>query len=133
MSRTTTLVSTKQSLRRHRAALEGTVAVVMTMGALHDGHLSLVERAGQVADHVILTDFVNPLQFGPGEDFEAYPRDLDADLDQVEGLLDLVFAPENREMHPAWAPTASVSADCAGTHLVAAPRLYPLEGRLQVS
>src|SRR5699024_7409773 len=114
MNRTTTLVSTKQSLRRHRAALEGTVAVVMTMGALHDGHLSLVERARQVADHVILTDFVNPLQFSPGADFEAYPRDLDADLDQVEGLVDLVFAPDTRERYPARPPTVSVSAGRAG-------------------
>ena len=132
MSRTTTLVSTKQSLRRHRAALEGTVAVVMTMGALHDGHLSLVERARQVADHVILTDFVNPLQFGPGEDFEAYPRDLAADLDRVEGLVDLVFAPDTREMYPAWPPTVSVSAGRAGTVLEGAARPGHFDGVVTV-
>ena len=90
--RTTALVTTKDELRARRAAMEGTVGAVLTMGSLHAGHLALVQRARELADHVILTDFVNPLQFGPGEDYQAYPRDLEADLALVDGLVDLVFA-----------------------------------------
>src|SRR5699024_7018677 len=104
---TTRLVTTKTALRKHRAAMPGTVAAVLTMGSLHAGHLALVERARELADHVILTDFVNPLQFGPGEDYEAYPRDLDADLALVDGLVDVVFAPAVQEMYPVLPPTVS--------------------------
>src|SRR5699024_11756567 len=77
-------------------------------------------------------DFVNPLQFGPGEDFAAYARDLDADLDQVEGLVDLVFAPDPREMYPAWPPTVSVSAGRAGTVLEGAARPGHFDGVVTV-
>ncbi|MCS6712603.1 pantoate--beta-alanine ligase [Brachybacterium sp. EF45031] len=105
----TRLVTTKQELRQARAALDGTVAVVMTMGALHAGHLALVDHARTLADHVILTDFVNPLQFGPEEDFERYPRDLDADLRLVDGLVDLVFAPSVEEMYPMLPPMVTVT------------------------
>ncbi len=66
--------------RRAPAAPAGRRAVVMTMGALHDGHLSLVRAARELADQVVVTVFVNPLQFGPGEDLERYPRDLDGDV-----------------------------------------------------
>lgn len=113
--RATRLITAKQELRAARAELEGTVAVVMTMGALHEGHLALVARARELADRVILTDFVNPLQFGPGEDYEAYPRRLDADLALVDGLVDLVFAPSPQEMYPVLPPTVSVTAGRAGT------------------
>lgn len=132
MNPTMSVVTTKESLAGRRAALEGTVAVVMTMGALHDGHLSLVERARQVADHVILTVFVNPLQFGPEEDFEAYPRDLEADLARVDGLVDVVFAPDTSEMYPVLPPTVSVSAGRAGTVLEGAARPGHFDGMATV-
>lgn len=130
--RTTTLVTTIPQLREQRDALSGSVATVMTMGALHDGHLALVARARELADHVILTDFVNPLQFGPHEDFDAYPRDLDADLAAVDGLVDLVFAPAVEEMYPVLPPTVSVTAGPAGTVLEGAQRPGHFDGVLTV-
>ncbi|MGP5609858.1 pantoate--beta-alanine ligase [Brachybacterium alimentarium] len=130
--RTTTLITTKTELRARRAELEGTVAAVFTMGALHEGHLALVSRARELADHVLLTDFVNPLQFGPGEDYEAYPRDLDADLAVVDGLVDLVFAPAVEEMYPMLPPTVSVTAGRAGTILEGAARPGHFDGVVTV-
>lgn len=124
----TMLATTKDALRKHRAAMRGTVAAVLTMGSLHSGHLALVERARELADHVILTDFVNPLQFGPGEDFEAYPRDLEADLAVVDGLVDVVFAPSVQEMYPVLPPTVSVTAGHAGTILEGAARPGHFDG-----
>ncbi|MGP5077790.1 pantoate--beta-alanine ligase [Brachybacterium alimentarium] len=130
--RTTALITTKTELRARRAELEGTVAAVFTMGALHEGHLALVARARELADHVLLTDFVNPLQFGPGEDYEAYPRDLDADLAVVDGLVDLVFAPAVEEMYPVLPPTVSVTAGRAGTILEGAARPGHFDGVVTV-
>ena len=101
-------------------------------GSLHAGHLALVERARELADHVILTDFVNPLQFGPGEDYEAYPRDLDADLALVDGLVDVVFAPAVQEMYPVLPPTVSVTAGHAGTILEGAARPGHFDGVVTV-
>lgn len=128
----TELVTTKAELAERRGAMTGTVAAVLTMGALHAGHLALVRRARELADHVILTDFVNPLQFGPGEDFEAYPRTLDADLALVDGLVDLVFAPSVQEMYPVLPPTVSVTAGRAGTILEGAARPGHFDGVVTV-
>lgn len=77
------------------------VALVPTMGALHEGHLSLIDRARERAGMVVVSVFVNPIQFGPGEDFERYPRDLerDARLASERGAA-LVFAPDLGEMYP---------------------------------
>ena len=130
--RATALVTTKDELRARRAAMEGTVGAVLTMGSLHAGHLALVQRARELADHVILTDFVNPLQFGPGEDYEAYPSDLEADLALVDGLVDLVFAPGVEEMYPVMPPTVSVSAGRAGTVLEGAARPGHFDGVVTV-
>ena len=84
-----------------RAALEGrAVALVPTMGALHDGHLALAQRARELADTVVVSIFVNPLQFGANEDLDSYPRDLAGDLELLDGLADFVFAPSVAEMYP---------------------------------
>lgn len=79
----------------HRAAL------VPTMGSLHEGHLSLVRRARGLASRVWVSLFVNPTQFGPAEDFESYPRDLERDCELLRGeAVDVVFAPEVAEIYP---------------------------------
>jgi len=105
MSREVPVAATVAELRafvRARRALGERIGLVPTMGALHVGHLSLIEAARQRADRVVATIFVNPTQFGANEDFSRYPRTFDADraqLAQVEA--DLVFAPAVTEMYPA--------------------------------
>jgi pantoate--beta-alanine ligase len=97
------VVETIAALRAELAAraIGGTVALVPTMGALHEGHLALVARAKELADTVVVSIFVNPLQFGPEEDLDKYPRDLDGDLETLSPLdVAYVFAPAASEMYP---------------------------------
>lgn len=85
---------------RARLANEESVAFVPTMGNLHEGHIELVRIARQRGRCVVVSIFVNPLQFGPNEDFDKYPRTLEADCARLEGLADVVFAPSVGEMYP---------------------------------
>ena len=121
---------TKAELRAALATLPGTKALVMTMGALHEGHLALVAEARRRAEHVIVSIYVNPLQFGPNEDFAAYPRDLAADL-ALLGDVDLVFAPTDEEMYPR-EPLVRIDPGPVATVLEGATRPGHFAGVLQV-
>jgi pantoate--beta-alanine ligase len=85
---------------RTRLANEHAIAFVPTMGNLHEGHLDLVRIARQHGSCVVVSIFVNPLQFGLSEDFDKYPRTLEEDCAKLEGLADVVFAPSVNEMYP---------------------------------
>lgn len=128
MARTPIVVHTQADLAQALTRLDANTphtdsnkarrAVVMTMGALHAGHMELVDRARQEADQVVVTIFVNPLQFGPNEDYDAYPRVLDADVALLsEHGADLVFAPAREDMYPGGDPLVRVSAGTMGTVL----------------
>jgi pantoate--beta-alanine ligase len=93
------IISTIAELRAHLSE-ERAIAFVPTMGNLHEGHLDLVRLAREHGDCVVASIFVNPLQFGPSEDFDRYPRTLEADCAQLQGLADVVFAPSANEMYP---------------------------------
>jgi pantoate--beta-alanine ligase len=112
----TTTVTTVADLRAALAAARsGRVGMVPTLGAQHEGHLSLVREARQHAGLVLVSIFVNPAQFAPNEDFDAYPRTLEADLAKLAGLADLVFAPSAREIYPqGYATSISVGGPSAG-------------------
>jgi pantoate--beta-alanine ligase len=93
------------------------IGLVPTMGYLHDGHLSLIRRARQRCDRTVVSVFVNPLQFGPEEDYDRYPREFSRDLTLLDGeQTDAVFHPEEKEMVPA-PPAISVSAGKMGERL----------------
>ncbi|MEJ3742158.1 pantoate--beta-alanine ligase [Actinomycetes bacterium KLBMP 9797] len=128
------VVPTRAELAAARGALSGgTVAVVMTMGALHAGHEALLRAARARADHLVATIFVNPLQFGPNEDFDRYPRTLDADLAMCRAAgVDLVFAPDRAEMYPSGEPLVRVNPGALGERLEGASRPGFFHGVLTV-
>lgn len=126
----TEVIETIPDLRLRRETA-GSVAFVPTMGALHDGHLALVRRASELADTVIVSIFVNPLQFGAGEDLDRYPRDLDSDLEKLPDDV-VVFAPPVAELYPDGASETLVTAGEAGTMFEGATRPGHFDGMLTV-
>ncbi|MCW2532115.1 MAG: panC [Blastococcus sp.] len=120
-------------LGRLRAALPGPVALVPTMGALHEGHRTLVRAAREKAVSVVVSVFVNPTQFGPGEDYDRYPRTWDADLAALaEEGADLVFHPEVDDVYPPGALGVSVDPGPLGSVLEGAVRPGHFAGVLTV-
>jgi pantoate--beta-alanine ligase len=106
---------------------------VMTMGALHDGHRALMRAARERSPFVLVTIFVNPLQFGPNEDFDKYPRTLEADLEacQAEGVS-VVWAPSREDVYPGGAPSITMNAGPLGEILEGASRPGHFAGMLTV-
>jgi pantoate--beta-alanine ligase len=123
---------TREELAVARVTMPGRVAVVMTMGALHAGHAELIRQARSLADAVLVTIFVNPLQFGAGEDLDRYPRTLEADLELcAESGAELVFAPTPDVVYPQPA-LVRVSPGPLGDVLEGAVRPGHFEGVLTV-
>ena len=127
------IARTRAELAVARTKLDGSVGVVMTMGALHEGHDVLIRAAKARAEHVLVTIFVNPLQFGPNEDFDRYPRTFEADVARCESLgVDVVFAPAVDEMYPGGAPQVRVTPGVRGEILEGASRPGFFHGVLTV-
>lgn len=133
MTATPVIAHTRQDLHAARAKLDGTVGVVMTMGALHEGHAELIRQAAAAADHVVVTIFLNPLQFAAGEDLSRYPQTLESDVEICarEGVS-LVFAPSPDVVYPDGEPGVRVSAGGLGDVLEGASRVGHFDGVLTV-
>ncbi len=127
------VAETVADLRRLRDALPGPVALVPTMGALHEGHRTLVRAARQQAASVVVSVFVNPTQFGPGEDYDRYPRTWDADLGALaEEGADLVFHPLVEDVYPPGSLGVTVAPGPLGEVLEGAVRPGHFAGVLTV-
>ncbi len=127
------VAETVAGLRRLRDALPAPVALVPTMGALHEGHRALVRAARERAASVVVSVFVNPTQFGPGEDFDRYPRTWDADLGALaEEGADLVFHPEVDDVYPPGSLGVTVAPGPLGEVLEGAIRPGHFAGVLTV-
>ena len=109
------------------------IAFVPTMGALHEGHLTLIDEAKRVAEVVVMSVFVNPLQFGPTEDFARYPRTLEQDAKLAEERgVDLMFTPTQADMYPEHAPVILIHPGSIGKEWEGAVRPHHFEGVLTV-
>jgi len=132
------MISTVDGLRTRlaevRAAAPGArVALISTIGSLHDGHIDLVHRAREVADVVVVSLFVNPLRFGSPAEHAAYPRTPDEDEKLLESLgVDVVFAPEPAELLPDGAATTKVTAGDLGLRYEGRTRPFYFDGLLTV-
>jgi pantoate--beta-alanine ligase len=130
------LADTRSELSEALAAPKGAgarIGLVPTMGSLHEGHLSLVDLARRTSEFLVVSVFVNPLQFGPGEDLDRYPQDLEGDLSLLRGRgPDLVFHPSADEMYPEGEPTVTVDPGEMGNVLCGAYRPGHFRGVLTV-
>ena len=127
-----TVAEVRRAVREARAAGKA-VALVPTMGYLHEGHLSLLDEARARADVVMMSIFVNPLQFGPTEDLDRYPRNLERDLAlAATRATDLVFAPTAAEMYPHGEPAVHVVPGPLAERLCGATRPGHFRGVLTV-
>ncbi|MDQ1433409.1 MAG: pantoate--beta-alanine ligase, partial [Actinomycetota bacterium] len=123
-----TIADLRSACDRARSAGRG-VGLVPTMGFLHEGHRSLMRAARATCDFVVVTIFVNPLQFGAGEDLDRYPRDLTGDLAQCEQeSVDAVFAPSVAEMYPSGRPLTTVHVEGLTADLCGAARPTHFDG-----
>lgn len=101
MTKVITTVSEMQSIAKEYKRHGQTIGFVPTMGALHEGHLKMMELSSEFNDITVVSIFVNPLQFGPNEDFDAYPRQINKDVEMMEEIdVDYVFYPSVEEMYP---------------------------------
>lgn len=121
----TTIANLRTAIASIRAA-GGTIALVPTMGALHDGHLDLVRLAKTKASHVVVSIFVNPKQFAPHEDFDRYPRQLEADRTKLSPLdANLIWAPTPAEMYPdGFATKIEVAGAALGLETAFRPHFF---------
>lgn len=125
------LLHTIKELRTWRKD-KGYIAFVPTMGNLHNGHLQLVKEAKKLTDQVVVSIFVNPIQFGEGEDFDSYPRTLDADMEKlVEAGVSIVFAPEVKELYPT-PQTVFIEPSSIQNELCGASRIGHFKGAATV-
>lgn len=124
---------TRDELRSARDELTGSIGVVMTMGVLHEGHAELIRQAAQRADHVVVTIFLNPLQFAQGEDLSRYPCTLDSDVEIcARGGVSLVFAPTSDVVYPDGEPGVRISAGKLSSVLEGASRPGHFDGVLTI-
>jgi pantoate--beta-alanine ligase len=129
----TELVRTRAELAAARARVTGSLALVPTMGALHEGHAELIRHATTLADAVAVSIFVNPLQFGPAEDLDRYPRTPERDIELLDRLgVGLVFAPSAAEIYPDGPPAVTVDPGPLGALLEGASRPGHFAGVLTV-
>lgn len=131
MELTRTIGEARVQIRRLKSSNQ-TVALVPTMGALHKGHLSLIRQAKKRADHVVVSIFVNPEQFGPNEDFDTYPRELEEDLQKcrLEGVS-MVFAPDRDAVYDK-EKYLSINIDSLNRHMCGSSRPGFFEGVLLI-
>lgn len=127
------ILETIDAMRAYRRQLSGDVAMVPTMGALHAGHMALVDHARTLAPQVVVSIFVNPAQFGPNEDYDRYPRTFDADRQQCEAhQVDAIFAPAVEHMYPPGAIETVVDVPSLTDKLEAANRPGHFQGVCRV-
>ena len=127
------LLTTIAELRDYRRALPGSVGFVPTMGALHDGHASLAKASVAQNDHTIVSIFVNPTQFGPNEDFDQYPRTMEADAALLESMgVEAIFAPNREEVYPGEHAQISFRIDRLDKVLCGASRPGHMNGVVQI-